>query len=783
MATPVSAPSRLTLRRAAVLGAGTMGRTIAAHLANAGIPTAMLDLGDLAHQALPALRKMEPAPLFLPDLERLITPGSLESDLPLAADADWIIEAIIEDLPAKQALLARLLPHWRPGQVVTTNTSGLPVRRIAEETPAEFRRFFLGTHFFNPPRYMKLLELISPPEVDPAVAAAVAGWGERLLGKGIVTCKDTPNFIANRIGTYGFLRAVHLMLELGLGVDEVDELTGPLLGRPRSATFRTADLAGLDVALAVAEHAYQNLSHDESRETFRPPAALMEMLRRGWIGEKSGGGFYKRVDGEIQALDLTAMAYRPRRRNPFPWIETAMTLSDPGARLRAALAAKDKGGQFLAALVRDVLVYAARRLPEIADDVVNVDRAMRWGFGWELGPFETWDALGVEEFAAGLERAGIALPPAAAQVRQQDGGTFYRQEDARTLYFDLATAAYRPVPGRPGVLVLAERKRAGGTIADAADASIVDLGDGVACVEFHAKMNIIGEGTLSVLQAALDRLEREFDALVIGNQARDFSAGANLMLMLLEAQDGNWEDLDLAVRQFQRINQRIRYARWPVVAAPAGRTLGGGAEICLAAPRVQAAAETYIGLVETGMGLLPAGGGTKEMVRRTMARVPAGVAADALPLLRWTFETVALGRVARSALEAQGLGFLRESDGISMNGDRLIQDAKDAALAMARLGYRPPLAARIRVVGQRGRAALESLLYILKTGGHITAYDELVGRRLAGVMAGGDVPEGTLVSEEYLLDLEREAFLGLLGERNTQDRIRHFLQTGKPLRN
>jgi len=774
---------RTELRRAAVLGAGTMGRTIAAHLANAGVPTVMLDLGDLAQKAHRALRTIDPAPLFLPDLDRLIDPGNLETDLARVADADWIIEAIIEDLPAKQALLARLLPLWRPGVVVSTNTSGLPVHRIAEETPAEFRRAFLGTHFFNPPRYMRLLEIIATPQTDPAVVAQVASWGDRLLGKGIVYCKDTPNFIANRLGTYGFLRAVHLMLELGLSVEEVDELTGPLLGRPRTATFRTTDLVGLDVALAVAANSYVHLEQDEARETFRPPAPLQEMLRRGLLGEKSGGGFYRRVNGEIHTIDLATLEYRPRRKAAFPWVETAMTLEDPGARLRAAIAAKDRGGQFLWTLLRDVLVYAARRIPEISDDVVNVDRAMRWGFGWECGPFETLDALGVAEIAARLQGEGIEVPAVVARVLGQGGGAFYRRENGALQYFDLTAAAHRAVPDRPGVLILEDLKRAARTVTTMPDASIVDLGDGVACVEFHAKMNIIGEGTLRILQTALDRLESDFDALVIGNQARDFSAGANLMLMLLEAQEGNWEDLDLAIRQFQGLNQRMRYARRPIVAAPAGRTLAGGTEICLACARVQAAAETYMGLVETGMGLIPAGGGTMEMTKRTQARIPPDVTLDMVPLLRWSFETVAMAKVARSALEAQRLGFLRDADGISMNTDRLLQDAKDAALALVRAGYRPPLPARIRVVGQRGRAALESLLYIYRTGGHITAYDEVVAKRLGYIMTGGDVPEGSWVSEEYLLDLERETFLSLLGDSRTQDRIRHFLQTGRPLRN
>jgi len=771
------------VRRAAVLGAGTMGRAIAAHLANAGIPTIMLDLGDLASRAREALRTIEPAPLFLEEFTRLIDAGSIERDLARAAEADWIIEAIIEDLPAKRALLQRLRAHRRPRTIVSTNTSGLPVGRIGAEMDGEFRRHFLGAHFFNPPRYLKLLEIIPTGDTDPAVVEQVAAWGDRLLGKGIVYGKDTPNFIANRIGSYGFLRAVGLMLELGLTVEDVDELTGPLLGRPRSATFRTADLVGLDVGVAVADHAYEHLPGDEARQVFRAPAPLREMMRLGWLGEKTGAGFYRRRDGEIEALDLSTMTYRPRRRPSFTWLETVRAIEDPAERVRAAVSATDRGGQFLWTLLRDVLIYSARRIPEICDDIVNVDRAMRWGFGWSAGPFETWDALGVAATVKRLDADGLAAPPVVTQLLADGEGAFYRRQRGATQYFALAPAAYRDLPDLPGVIVLADRKEAGAVVARNADASLVDLGDGVACVEFHSKLNTIGEGTGQMLHQALDRLESDFDALVIGNQARDFSAGANLMWLLLEAQDGNWEDVDLAVRQFQALMQRIRYARRPVVGAPAGRSLAGGAEICLACARLQAAAETYMGLVETGVGLIPAGTGTTEMVRRTQARVPADVTADQVPLLRWTFETVALAKVSRSAHEAQRLGYLRDADGISMNGDRCIADAKTAALTLVRLGYRPLMPERIRVTGQRGRAALESLLYILKTGGHITAYDDEVGRTLARVMAGGDVPEGSWVSEDYLLELEREAFLSLLGQPKTQERMRHTLQTGKPLRN
>ncbi|MDR7459880.1 MAG: 3-hydroxyacyl-CoA dehydrogenase/enoyl-CoA hydratase family protein [Armatimonadota bacterium] len=771
----------MTLRRAVVLGAGVMGSQIAAHLANAGVATVLLDLGDLAHQAKERLRRWEPAPLFLPEVDRLITPGDVERDLEQVAQADWVIEAVVEDLPTKQALLHRVGASWRPGTIITTNTSGLPVGRIGEALPEAARRHFLGAHFFNPPRYMRLLELIPTPATDPAVTATVAAWGDRRLGKGIVYAKDTPNFIANRIGTFAFLRAVHLMLALGLTVEEVDAVTGPFLGR-RGATFRTADLVGLDVALAVAAHSYAHLPHDEARETFRAPAPLEEMVRRGWLGEKTGGGFYRRTEAGVEALDLATLTYRPRRRPQVGWVEAVreLPLAD---RLRAAMAAEDALGRFVWTLVRDVLVYAARRIPEVSDDVVNVDRAMRWGFNWEEGPFETWDLLGVAAVAERLDAEGVPLPPLVEDVLRRGEGRFYRDDPAGRAAFDPATATYRPVSEPPGVLRLGAVRRTGRVLAQNADASLLDLGEGIAAVALHGKLNLIGLGTLEVLAAGLDRLEREFEALVIGTDAADFSAGANLALLLMEAQEGNWEELDLALRTFQDLLQRVRHHPKPVVAAVAGRTLAGGVEMAMACPRVVAAAETYLGLVETGVGLIPAGTGTMEVVRRLSRRIPADVTLDLLPLLRWAFETVARARVSRSALEARELGYLREADLVTMNPDRVVADAREVARSLVQLGYHGEPPAPVRVAGQRGRAALESLLYILKTGGHITAYDEVVGRRLAYVMTGGDVPEGSWVSEAYLLELEREAFLSLLGEARTQERIRHLLQTGRPLRN
>ena len=793
----------MRLRRATVIGAGVMGSGIAAHLANAGVPVHLLDVvpgdgegPDRRHGLTAALLdgrsriaaagkrragSASPPAFYAPDLAGLVTVGNVEDNLGCVRDSDWVIEAVVEDLAAKRAVLRDVEPYWRPGTIVSTNTSGLSITAMVAERSREFRRHFLGTHFFNPPRYMKLVEIIPGSDTPRQIVEDVAEIIERDLGKGIVFARDTPNFIANRIGAFTSSLAVKLAVERGYTVEEVDELTGRLIGRPRTGTFRLADLVGLDTAYSVRKNVYESLAHDPEREVFAPPVVLRQMVERGWVGEKSGGGFYKRQGERLLVLDLTTMEYRPERKPAFASVAEVGSIPDLGERVGALLRGQDRAATFVWSLLSRTLIYAARVLPEISDDVLNVDRAMRWGFHWDLGPFELWDALGPAEVTARLEGEGVAIPPAVRGVMEH-GGAFYRDADGVTHVFDVSGAGYGPVPAQPGTF-LADLKRAGRVVAQTAEASLIDLDDGVACVEFHSKLNIIGADIVRMLHLAIDRLDTDFDALVIGNQARDFSAGANLAWLLLVAQDSNWEEVDRAIREFQRVNQRIRRATKPIVGAPAGRTLAGGAEICLACARLQAAAETYMGLVETGVGLIPAGGGTTEMARRAQGRVPAEVTADLLPFIRWTFETIARARVSQSALEARQWGYLREHDGITVSTDRVIQEAKDVARTMARLGYRPPLPARIRVVGQRGRAGLESFLYILKTGGHITAYDEVVGRKLAHVMAGGDVPEGAWVSDEYLLDLEREAFLSLLGDARTQERIRHMLRTGKPLRN
>jgi 3-hydroxyacyl-CoA dehydrogenase len=798
--------TRRRLGRAAVLGAGTMGSTIAAHLANAGVPSLLLDVAPptLAdderrrglHLESPQVRSRQaragleraaaaqPPAFFTPARSGLVTPGNLEDDLALIADADWIIEAVVEDLNVKQDLLARVERHRRAGAIVSTNTSGLPVTAIASKSAPEFRATFIGTHFFNPPRYMRLLELIPTAETEPAVVETVAAWGERVLGKGVVVAKDTPNFIANRIGTFSFLSTLRIMLALGLAVDEVDELTGPLIGRSRSATFRTADLTGLDVILRVVEHAFERLPDDEMHAVYRPPALLKELSARGWLGEKSGRGFYRREAGEVLALDHRTFEYRPRRRLATPALEAARAITDAGRRLAALLAMPDAYGEFLRQLVAAVIVYAARRVPEISDDVVSIDRAMRWGFGWEQGPFEQWDVLSAAGAADRLPTGTDgAMPDLMRLARPQEQGTFYRETPDGRRHLDARTGGYVDEPAAEDHIDLARLKRQGREIDANTGASLIDLGDGILCLEFHSKMNTIGEDIVAMGYRALERLREEFDGLVIGNHAPDFCAGANLMLVLLEAQDGNWDDLDLEIRRFQQLMAALRRSIAPVVAAPSGRTLGGGVEFCFAASQVQAAGETYMGMVETGVGLIPAGGGTMEMAKRAAAAVPDDVQADLLPVLRRAFETVAMAKVSTSAEDARRLGLLQPRDRVTMSADLVLADAKAAALTLARSGYRPLPPGRVRVLGTRGTSAIGTIVHIMRTGNHVTDHDVVVATNLAHVMCGGPVPEGTLVSEEYLLDLEREAFLSLLGTPRTQDRIRHLLKTGRPLRN
>jgi 3-hydroxyacyl-CoA dehydrogenase len=807
---------RPPIEKAAVLGAGTMGARIAAHLANAGIPCYLLDIvpheltadekrkgltlekpavrNRIVLAGLDAAKKSRPAAFFTPEAARLVTPGNFEDNLAWCGEVDWIIEAVAENLEIKRKLFERVDAVRKPGTVVTTNTSGLPIRLIAEGRSEEFQQHWAGTHFFNPPRYMKLAELIPGPKTLPAVMEALNEICDRRLGKGVVIAKDTPNFIANRVGTFSMLNAIQQMLALDMTFDEVDACTGPAVGWPRSATFRTADIVGLDVLDHVIRNIYDSIPGDESRETFRVPLLIQEMMKRGWLGEKTGGGFYKRVKGaggesEILTLDWKTMEYRPQQKAKFRSIEAGKAIDDTRQRLPMLLgpamdgSGGDKANKFIWSALSETCLYAARRVPEIANTVVDVDRAMRWGFGWELGPFEIWDAIGVERLAKALEPSGKQMPPLIAKLLASPKKSFYESDKGTTRYFDLVSNALAPVFEPPGILILKSLKDRTPVIQENSGASLIDLGDGVLCCEFHAKMNAIGGDITSMLNAGIARLETEFEAMVIGNQAANFSAGANLLLLLMTAQEGEWDDIHLAVRQFQRVNMAIKYAPRPVVTAPQGMALGGGCEVNLHAARIHATAEAYIGLVEVGVGLIPAGGGSKEMLIRANEHAAGGDTLDLTHALRPIFECIATAKVSTSAEEARSLGYLRPSDLISMNRDRQIADAKQTALAMVRAGYHPPAPAEVRVLGEEFYALAKLAIHGMVRGEFATEFDSVVARKLAYILAGGSITAAQSVPEQYILDLEREAFVSLCGERKTQERISHTLKTGKPLRN
>jgi 3-hydroxyacyl-CoA dehydrogenase len=803
------------IERVAVLGAGTMGARIAAHLANAAIPCFLLDMvpselnGDekrrgltfdspvvrnrIVLAGLEAAKKSRPAAFFTPETARSVTTGNLQDNIGWCGQVDWIIEAVAENLEVKRNLFARLEDVRTPGTIVTSNTSGLPVHLIAEGRSADFQEHWAGTHFFNPPRYMKLVELIAGPRTRPEVLESLGEICDLRLGKGVVTAKDTSNFIANRIGTFSILNVLRQMQELEMTIEEVDACTGPAIGQPKSATFRTADLVGLDILAHVVRNIYENVADDESREIYKLPAFVEQMLKRGWLGDKTGGGFYKKVksggESEILSLDWQKMEYRERQRAKFGSIEAGKTMEDTRERVRAlvspALEGKggDKANRLLWSSLSQTCLYAARRVPEIANRLLSVDRAMRWGFAWELGPFEIWDAIGVERVAKGLEREGNELPPLVRQVLDSPAKSFYQSEKGTMRYFDQASKALKPVDEPAGIIVLKSLKERTPVVQKNAGASLIDLGDGVICCEFHSKMNSIGGDLIAMIHAGINRLSSDFDAMVIGNQAANFSVGANLMLVLISAQEGEWDDIHRAVRQFQRVNMAIKYAPQPVVVAPQGMALGGGCEISLHAARIHASAEAYIGLVETAVGLIPGGGGTKEMLIRANEHSAGGENLDLFHALKPVFENIAMAKVSTSAEDARMLGYLRPADLVAMNRDRQIADAKQTALAMVRAGYHPPAPAEIRVLGEEFLAAAKLAIHMMVRGEYATEYDGVVGRKLAYILAGGSITAAQTVSEQYVLDLEREAFVSLCGERKTQARMAHTLKTGKPLRN
>jgi 3-hydroxyacyl-CoA dehydrogenase len=710
------------IRNIAVLGAGTMGAQIAGHAANAGLAVRLLDVTrDQAVAGLRALEKSSPAALFVPENIRQIQAGTFDKDLPLISEADWVVEAIVENAEIKKQLLARVDQARRPGALITTNTSGLSVTALAADRSEDFRRHWFGTHFFNPPRYMRLLEVIPTAYTDAAVLTNFEEFAEITLGKGVIRAKDTPNFIANRIGMFAALKTIHLMLRAGFTIEEIDRLTGPLIGHPKTATFRTIDMVGLDIFVHVAENIYQSAPGDPERETFRVPEFVRLMLDRNMLGAKTKRGFYKKDGDQILVLDLTSMEYRPQRKSVGSPLDMVGSIESPTERLKALFKAGGREGAFASELLTSISQYASARIPEISDDPDAVDRAMRWGFAWEMGPFELSKALKGE-------------------------------------------------PVQPPSLLKKHR-----VIRENTGASLRDIGDGAACLEFHSKMNTIGGDIIDLLFASLEEVDRNFEGLVIANEGQTFSAGANLMLLLMEAVEANWDEIDHMVRTFQRATQAIRYSAKPVVTAPFALALGGGCEIAMAGARVQAAAETYIGLVEVGAGLIPAGGGTTEMLRR---------AADGgAPRVREAFENIGLAKVSTSAENARRLYYLRPEDGITMNPGRLIEDAKAVVLELAATGYRPPVSKELPVFGEPLGAELKLGIYLMKKAGYITEYEAHIASKLAYVICGGEVTRQSTAPEQYFLDLEREAFKSLCGERNTLARMEHLLKKGKVLRN
>ncbi len=812
------------IHKVAILGAGTMGARIAAHFANAGVPSLLLDIvppdadgparNKIAAAGLDGARKSKPAAFFEASLARLVTVGNFEDDLKRLAEVDWIIEAIVENLEIKRSLLKKVEAIRKPGTIVTTNTSGLPVAKIAEGFSQDFRRSWFGTHFFNPPRYMRLLELIPTPDADPALIEAVTHFCDAQLGKGVVLAKDTPNFIGNRIGTFSVLNVMRLMQEMDLSVEEIDALTGQAVGWPRSATFRTIDLVGLDVLGHVVTNMTQNVR--DERSELQIPAFFRQMLERKWLGDKSKGGFYKKNVGrapspaepgkekedERLAINWKTLEYHPRQKPKFAALDMAKNVEDPGARLRMLLgldggAAQkpDKASAFLWAALSDLWTYSANRIPEISDSVVEIDKAMRLGFAWELGPFELWDAAGVEATVARMNKEGR---PVAANVEKllASGKKSWYEDDPKTpsgrKHWDLASANWQPVAVPEGVWSVEVAKKSNGVVKKNSGASLVDLGDGVGCIQFHSKMNALGADIISLILHTLKPggPGDAFDAFVITNDAQNFSVGANLMLLLMSIQDEEWDDVDLAIRQFQGMTQAIKFSPKPVVSAPFGLTLGGGCEISLHAPARQPHAELYMGLVEVGVGLLPGGGGCKEILLRAVDSAASirpdarGDSVELLEAMKKAFEIVATAKVATSAHEARGLGFLSSSDRITMNRERVLSDAKARALELLRAGYEPPvMRTDIPAPGENILATLKLGVHMMRQADFISDHEKKLGTKIAEVLCGGNITPGTPVSEQYLLDLEREAFKSLCGEKKTQERIQFTLKTGKTLRN
>jgi 3-hydroxyacyl-CoA dehydrogenase len=797
------------IKKVAVLGSGVMGSRIACHFANIGVPVLLLDIAPkeltadeekkglkldapavrnrIVNSALQAAVVANPSPLYRKSEASRIKTGNFDDNLKEIATCDWVIEVVVERLDIKKSLYERVEQFRKKGTLITSNTSGIPIHLLAEGRSEDFKENFAGTHFFNPPRYLKLLEIIPTPETKPDVVDFLLHYGDLYLGKTVVLAKDTPGFIANRVGVFALLDAMQTMQKLGLTVEETDKLTGPVIGHAKSATLRTSDVVGLDTTINVANGLAQGLPNDEAKDVFVLPDFVKQMGENKWLGDKTGQGFYKKVKGadgksEIHALDLNTLEYKPSQKVKFATLELTKSIDKLADRFKVLVSGKDKAGEFYRLSFGSLFAYVSNRIPEIADQLYKVDDALRAGFGWELGPFETWDALGVQAGIDLAKAAGRTVAPWVEEMLAAGNSTFYKVENGVRKFYDKESKQYQPVSGVENFIILDNLRASGKVLWKNAGASVIDLGDGILNVEFHSKMNSLGTDVIQGLLKGVEMAEAGYRGLVVGNDAPNFSAGANLGLVYMQALEQEFDELNMMIQQFQQAMMRMRYSSIPVVGTPHGLTLGGGCELNLHCDRVVASAETYMGLVEFGVGLIPGGGGTKEMTLRTAAKYEEGE--PEFNLLRNTYMTISTAKVSTSAAEAFDLGFLRRGDEIVVNSNRVIAQAKAAAIELADAGYsQPSQKTNIKVHGKGALAMFKTGVYAMKEGKYISEHDQKIADKLAYVMCGGDLSSPTEVSEQYLLDLEREAFLSLCGERKTLERIQAILTTGKPLRN
>ncbi|AWO00877.1 3-hydroxyacyl-CoA dehydrogenase [Chitinophaga alhagiae] len=796
------------INKVAVLGSGVMGSRIACHFAGVGVKVLLLDIvpkepsdaekakglttdhpavrNRIVNEALQAAIKSNPSPLYTKSAAKHITTGNFEDNMKDIAGCGWVIEVVVENLDIKKKVFDQVEQFRKPGTLITSNTSGIPIHLMAEGRSEDFRKHFCGTHFFNPPRYLRLLEIIPTPHTDPAVTDFLMHYGHLVLGKTTVLCKDTPAFIANRVGVFSIMAIFHIMQQMKLGIDEVDALTGPVIGRPKSATFRTADVVGIDTLVKVAKGVEENCPNDEARNIMKIPPFLQKVVENNWLGDKTGQGFYKKTKGEggskeILTLNLETMEYGPKQKAKFASIEAAKPVEDLKQRIKMLAGASDKAGQFYQQFHARLFSYVSHRIPEIADDLYKVDDAMKAGFGWEIGAFETWDLLGVEAGIKTITDNGLTVADWVKDMLAAGVQQFYKVENGKKFYYDLATKAYKPVPGADSFIIL--ENYSSNIVWKNSAANVYDLGDGILGLDWKTKMNSIGGEVLEGVHKAIDLAEKDFQGLVIGNDGANFSAGANVAMIFMLAAEQEYDELDMAIRLFQRSTMRIRYSSIPVIVAPHALTLGGGCEMSLHADKVQAAAETYIGLVELGVGLIPGGGGTKELTLRASDEYQEG--RIEMPILQEKYLTIAQAKVSTSAHEAFELGILRHGvDDISYNQSRVIADAKEKAIELASEGYvRPIERTDVKVMGRSALGAMLAGVNGMRFGNYISDHDVKIAQKLAYVMCGGDLSEPALVSEQYLLDLEREAFLSLCGERKTLERLQSVIKTGKPLRN